>query len=74
MTGADNFISHNFSEYASTFNSCLNLIIYGYLKLLDGNTYSRKEILAVANSIRRKKTKRIELEDFLRNDLVSAIY
>jgi len=70
MNGADNFVSHNFSEYSSTFNSCLNLIIYSYLSLHKNKTYSRREILTATNSIRRKKTKKIELEDFLRNDLV----
>ncbi len=71
MTGADNFIANNFSQNDTAFNNCLHLIVYSYLKILESKIYSRKEILKLTSMVRKKKTKQIELEDFLRNDLVS---
>jgi hypothetical protein len=71
MGGVDNFVSQNFSEYDSKFDSCLQIVIYGYLLLEKAKTYSRKEIQNIATSVRRKKAESVELEDFLRNDLVT---
>jgi hypothetical protein len=70
MNGVESFVSHNFSEHDSTFNSCLHLIIYGYSLLEQCKKYSRKDIKELTSSIRNKETKKVELEDFLRNDLV----
>jgi len=71
MNGAESFVSQNFSEHDSTFYSCLHLIVYGYLQLEKSKTYSRKEIQSIATSVRGKEAKIVELEDFLRNDLVT---
>lgn len=70
MNGVESFVSHNFSEHDSTFNSCLHLIVYGYSLLEQSKKYSRKDILELTSTIRGKKTNKVELEDFLRNDLV----
>ena len=70
MNGVESFVSHNFSEHDSTFNSCLHLIVYGYSILEKSKIYSRKDILELTSTIRGKKTNKVELEDFLRNDLV----
>jgi hypothetical protein len=70
MNGVESFVSHNFSEHDSTFNSCLHLIVYGYSLLEQGRKYSRKDILELTSTIRGKKTNKVELEDFLRNDLI----
>jgi hypothetical protein len=70
MNGVESFVSQNFSEHDSTFNSCLHLIIYGYSLLEQSKKYSRKDILELTSTIRGKETNKVELEDFLRNDLV----
>jgi hypothetical protein len=70
MNGVESFVSHNFSEHDSTFNSCLHLIVYGYSLLEQSKKYSRKDILELTSTIRGKETNKVELEDFLRNDLV----
>lgn len=70
MNGVESFVSHNFSEHDSTFNSCLHLIVYGYSLLEKSKKYSRKDILELTSTIRGKETSKVELEDFLRNDLV----
>jgi predicted nucleic-acid-binding protein len=70
MNGVESFVSHNFSEHDSTFYSCLHLIVYGYSLLEQSKKYSRKNIRKLTSTIRRKETNKVELEDFLRNDLV----
>jgi hypothetical protein len=70
MKGVESFVSHNFSEHDSTFNSCLNLIVYSYSLLEGAKKYSRKEIRDTTSTIRGKETNKVELEDFLRNDLI----
>lgn len=70
MTGAESFVTHNFSKHDSTFNSCLHLIVYAYTLVEESKVYSRKEIQGLASTIRDKKSNVVELEDFLRNDLV----
>jgi hypothetical protein len=71
MRGVDDFVSNNFSERDFKFTSCLHIIIYGYLLLEKSKKYSRNDIKDKASLIRGKKAKSVELEDFLRNDLVT---
>lgn len=71
MTGVDAFVAHSLSQHDSTFDSCINIIVHGYSLLEKKETYSRKNILGVATKVRGRKAKRVELEDFLRNDLIT---
>lgn len=71
MKGVEEFVTNNFGEHDSTFNQCLNLIVYGYNSLEKSETYSRKDILQVASTVRGKTAKKVELEDYLRNDLIT---
>lgn len=70
MVGVDSFVANNFVEYDSKFDSCINAIIYGYRLLEKEQKYSRQEIKNIASLVRGKEAKSVELEDFLRNDLV----
>lgn len=70
MNGAEQFILNNFDSDTPIFSSCLNLIVYSYNSLSKVKKYSRNEILATTENIRQKAAKNIELEDYLRNDLV----
>ncbi len=70
MDGVDLFVAKNFGDHDSTFDSCLQSIVNAYSLLQKTAKYSRSQISKIAGSVRGKKTKRIELEDFLRNDLV----
>jgi hypothetical protein len=54
----------------NTFNDCLQLIVYAYFQLSKQKRYSRSEILKLTSEIRGKDAKQLELEDYLRNDLV----
>lgn len=72
MIGVDSFVSNNFAKPDFKFDSCINAIVYGYIKLLEEKkTYSRNEIKDTASKVRGKKSKSVELEDFLRHDLVT---
>ena len=71
MVGVDSFVANNFNEYDSKFYSCINAIVYGYKLLEKEQKYSRQEIKDIASLMRGKKAKSVELEDFLRNDLVT---
>ncbi|WP_421921157.1 hypothetical protein [Marinifilum sp.] len=70
MVGVDSFVQNNFNEYDSKFDSCINAIIYGYKLLEKDQSYSREEIKNTATKVRGKVAKSVELEDFLRNDLI----
>lgn len=70
MKGVEEFVTNNFGEHDSTFNQCLNLIVYGYSLLEKQETYSRTAILNITTTVRGKTAKKVELEDYLRNDLV----
>ena len=70
MKGVNQFVQKNFKSPHSTFENCLHAIVCGYTLLEKEKKYSRKKILAEATRIRSKKAKVIELEDYLRNDLV----
>lgn len=71
MKGIEEFVTNNFGEHDSTFNQCLNLIVYGYSLLEKKEKYSRTNILNRATTVRGRPSKRVELEDYLRNDLVT---
>ncbi len=71
MTGIDQFIENNLGGSESIFDSCLNLIVYSYFSVEKQQKYSRAEILKIATIKRGKKIQQVELEDFLRNDLVA---
>lgn len=70
MKGASQFIDKNFKSLNTTFESCVHVIIYAFLLLEKHKTYSRLSIQKQTNLLRGKKAKFIELEDYLRNDLV----
>jgi hypothetical protein len=70
MNGASQFIEKNFKSPHPTFDACMNSIVYGFLLLAKEKKYSRKSILTKTESVRGRKAKIIELEDYLRNDLV----
>lgn len=70
MTGAIKFVEKNFKRRDITFDNCLHAIIYGFGEVQKDRTYSRKKILEEASRIRSKNASIIELEDYLRNDLV----
>jgi hypothetical protein len=70
MNGVDSFVTKNFGEHDSTFDSCMQVIVNGYSLLEKTVKYSRSQILATTGKVRSKKAKRVELEDYLRNDLV----
>lgn len=70
MEGVDSFVTNNFIEYDSKFDSCVNAIVYAYSLLEKEQTYSRQQIKDIATEVRGKESNTIELEDFLRNDLV----
>ncbi|MBX7203885.1 MAG: hypothetical protein K1X81_00520 [Bacteroidia bacterium] len=71
MQGVEEFTSNNFGGQNSTFNSCLHLILHAYSELEKNTKYSRKDILNQTTVARKKEAKKIELEDYLRHDLVS---
>lgn len=71
MKGAERFVEKNFKGNISVFESCMHSIVYGYLLLSKSKSYSRKKILSQQSSVRGKKNYVVELEDFLRNDLVN---
>lgn len=71
MKGLDEFVAHSMGDHDSTFDSCINLIVHGYSQLEKNEKYSRKSILRVASNVRGRKAKRVELEDYLRNDLIT---
>lgn len=71
MEGADTFVEQNQIEYDVTFISCLNLIVYGYSLLEKSDSYSRQQILNQTTKIRGRRAKKVELEDYLRHDLVT---
>lgn len=70
MTGAELFLDKNFPGKNVIFESCMQSIVHGYQLLEKSTKYSRKEILDAATRVRGKQAKLVELEDFLRNDLV----
>lgn len=70
MIGVESFVQNNFIEYDTKFDSCINAIVHGYSVLEKEQIYSRKEIKNIATKVRGKEAKAVELEDFLRNDLV----
>lgn len=70
MTGVDDFVAQNLGKHDSNFVSCLHLIVYAYSLVDKSKPYSRKEILDITSEVRGRKAKRIELEDYLRNDLI----
>lgn len=75
MGNAEDFVSNNFGSANYTFNTCLELIIYGYLKQNnEGQKISRSELLKKMVSVRNKKNAEntsLDLEDYLRNVLVN---
>lgn len=71
MKGAQNFVDKNFRDDTSIFESCVHAIVYGYLVLSRKKTYSRSHIVKETTRVRGKKARIVELEDYLRNDLVS---
>jgi hypothetical protein len=71
MRGASQFIEKNFKSINTTFDLCMQTIIYGYTQLSKQKKYSRKNILKETTRIREKATRVIELEDYLRNDLLT---
>jgi hypothetical protein len=70
MNGVERFIKQNFDEHNTNFIACIQLIIYSYSLLEKNAKYSREKVLNLTTSVRGKEAKKIELEDFLRNDLV----
>lgn len=70
MVGVDSFVQKNFINYDTKFDSCINAIVHGYKVLEKERIYSRQEIKDIATKVRGKEAKAVELEDFLRNDLV----
>jgi hypothetical protein len=70
MIGVDKFVKNNFDNSISIFNKCLMLILYAYDALQKEQVYSRKHILEQTIKIRKRNTSKLELEDYLRNDLV----
>lgn len=70
MKGAKQFVEKNFKSHDLIFENCLHAIIYGFKLLEKSKTYSRKNILKEATRVRSKIARVIELEDYLRNDLV----
>jgi hypothetical protein len=70
MKGVNQFMQNNFKSSVVTFENCIHAIVYGFTLLEKSKTYSRHKILAEATRIRSKNAKVIELEDYLRNDLV----
>lgn len=71
MSGVDSFVANNFTDHDSTIDLCVQLVVHGYSLLEKKEKYSRAELLKIAGTVRGKKTKQLELEDFLRNDLVT---
>lgn len=71
MRGTEEFAANNFRVRDPIFDSCIHLIVYGYSLLEKNTTYSRQHISNVTSKVRGKQTKKIELEDYLRNDLVT---
>lgn len=71
MIGVDDFVAHNLGKHDSTFDSCLHLIVYAYSLIDNSKPYSRKEILDITSEVRGREANRIELEDYLRNDLIT---
>jgi hypothetical protein len=71
MKGAEQFVKKNFKGNISVFESCIHSIVYGYLLLSKSQIYSRKKILNLQSTVRGKTSRVVELEDFLRNDLVN---
>lgn len=75
MVGADAFVENNFGSINYTFNTCLELIIYGYSQLKNrGLKVSRSELLKEMMLIRNKKENKktsLDLEDYIRNVLVN---
>lgn len=71
MQGVDAFIEKNFKSTNTTFEQCVQSIVYAYYLLSKEKTYSRKKILAETIVIRGKDSTAVELEDYLRNDLVT---
>ena len=70
MNGVDSFVTKNFGDHDSTFDSCMQVIVNGYSILEKTAKYSRGQILTTIGAVRGKKAKKVELEDYLRNDLV----
>jgi hypothetical protein len=70
MKGVTQFVKKNFKSPDLTFENCLHAIIYAFKLLEKDKTYSRKKILSETTRVRGKIAKMIELEDYLRNDLV----
>ncbi len=72
MTGVDDFVANNLgSQRDTTFDSCVNLIVYAYSQIQSGTPYSRNSLKSLTSKVRGRATKRLELEDYLRNDLVA---
>lgn len=75
MGSAETFVVNNFGSFNYTFKTCLELIIYGYLRLKnEGKKVSRSDLLKEMMSLRNKKEGEkasLDLEDYLRNVLVN---
>lgn len=70
MKGVTQFVEKNFKSPDLTFENCLHAIVYAFKLLEKDKTYSRKKILSETTRVRGKNAKVVELEDYLRNDLV----
>lgn len=71
MSGVEDFIKNNVFDFQSKFNSCLQLVVYSYFLLAKSKKYSRQEILQTTAKVRGQRAKKLELEDFLRHELVT---
>ncbi len=74
MIGVDKFVEENITDHNSNFRACLELVIFSYCKLRMEKTYKRSEIEQTIRKVRGKQNVQIELEDYLRNDLVEEYF
>lgn len=72
IPGVEEFAFKHFGRENTIFDSCVNLIVYAYSQLERNKTYSRQDILNQTSIVRNRIAKKIELEDYLRNDLVTT--
>ena len=71
MKGASLFVQKNFKSTNTTFELCMQVIVYAYFELSKNKNYSRSEILKQTTRVRGRLSTVVELEDYLRNDLVT---
>lgn len=73
MTDIDSFIDNNVPSDGDEkiFNSCMELIVYSYhLMVKEPRIISRAKIAEIARKVKKRKVKRVELEDYIRNILI----